>query len=101
MSGTHPQLVLMIVSIVQTNNVAVTEFVEDVDLHGEVSQVLVILDGADLGRGELPVTLLSGFVNLSESSVPELTHYIPILEGVLLLNMGETFPFLVVTLAYV
>ena len=91
----------MIVSIVQTNNVAVTEFVEDVDLHGEVSQVLVILDGADLGRGELPVTFLSGFVNLSKGSVPELTHYIPILEGVLLLNMRETFPFLVVTLAYV
>ena len=91
----------MVVSIVQTDDVAVTEFVEDVDLHGEVSQVLVILDGADLGRGEFPITFLPGFVNLSKSSVPELTDYIPILEGVLLLNMGETFPFLVVTLAYV
>ena len=101
MSGTHPQLVLMIVSIVQTDDVAVTEFVEDVNLHGEVSQVLVILDGADLGRGEFPITFLPGFVNLSKSSVSELTHYIPILEGVLLLYMGETFPFLVVTLAYV
>ena len=91
----------MIVSIVQTDDVAVTEFVEDVNLHGEVSQVLVILDGADLGRGELPVIFLSGFVNLSKGSIPELTNYIPILKRILLLYMGETFPFLVVNSAYV
>ena len=77
MSGTHPQLVLVIVSIVQVDDVAMTELVENFYLHSEVWQLLVTLDGTDLGRGEPPVIFLPGFVDLTKGSVPELTDYIP------------------------
>lgn len=91
----------MVVSIVQPDDVAVAELVEDVNLHSEVGQLLVTLDCTDLGRGEPAVIFLPGLVNLTKGSIPELTDYFPILKGVLLLDMGETFSFLVVTLAYV
>ena len=91
----------MVVRIVQPDDVAVAELVEDVDLHGEVSELLVTLDSADLGRSQPPIILVPGLMNLTEGPITKLADYIPICQGILFLDVGKSFPFLAVTLAYV
>lgn len=74
---THPQLVVDRVCFIQTDNVWMLNFGQDVNLNHVIAQIFLILQCAHLSRSQLfrlPVLCL---VHLAKRTIAQLTDHVP------------------------
>ena len=96
---THPEFVLVVVGIVELDDVGVAEFVKNINLHSEISQFFVTLNGTDLGSCVSSIISVSSLVNLTKGSITQFSNNLPELIGIhALLDVREVSPLLAVAL---
>ena len=99
---TYPKLVLVIISVIKSDDVGMTQFMEDINLHGEVRKFFVRFNTTHFGSCISVIFSVPGFVDFSEGSISEFPNDLPERQWIdPLLDVRETLPFLAVTVANV
>ena len=96
--ATYPKLVLVVISIIKSDDVGMAQFMKDINLHGKIRKFLVRFNTADFGSCVSVIFSVSCFVNFSEGSISQFSHNLPESQGIdTLLDMRETLPLLAIT----
>ena len=96
--ATYPKFVLVVIGIIKSDDVGMTEFMKDINLHGEIRKFLVRFNTADFGSSISVIFSMPCFVDFSEGSISQFTHNLPKSQGIdTLLDVRETLPLLAIT----
>ena len=99
---TYPKLVLVIISVVESDDVGMTQFMEDINLHGEVRKFFVRFNTTHFGSCISVIFSVPGFVDFSEGSISKFPYYLPECQWIYsFLDVRKTLPLLAVTVSNV
>ena len=100
--ATYPKFVLVVIGIIESDDVGMTEFMKDINFHGKIRKFLVRFNTTDFGSCVSVVFSVSSFVNFPEGSISQFTNNLPTSEGIdTFLDVRETLPLLTVTISNV
>ena len=99
---TYPKLVLVIISVIKSDDVSVTQFMKDVDLHGKIREFLVRFNTTNFGSCISVIFSVPCFVDFSEGSISKFPYYLPECQWIYsFLDVRKTLPLLAVTVSNV
>ena len=100
--ATYPKFVLVVVGIIKSDDVGMTEFMKDINLHGEIRKFLVRFNTADFGSSISVIFSVPCFVDFSEGSISKFPYYLPECQWIYsFLDVRKTLPLLAVTVSNV